>query len=149
MRLWAAMACGAMASANSDAGDVHRNDDDDLGEIPFLLDIQANLLADLQTRVIVPLIRAGSFGRRAVRLHPPFTIDGQDLVMASLWYESRTLGSAVASLQGERDVVFSAIDFFGGVGMSLSLKRSGLDIANAGRSSTLRASVPSISNIPF
>jgi hypothetical protein len=50
--------------------DVHRNTDDDSGEIPFLLDIQANLLGDLQTRVVVPLIRTGSFGRRAARFHP-------------------------------------------------------------------------------
>lgn len=38
--------------------DVHQNADDASGEIPYLLDIQANLLSDLQTRVVVPLIRA-------------------------------------------------------------------------------------------
>jgi toxin CcdB len=93
--------------------DVHRNADDDSGQIPFLLDIQANLLADLQTRVVVPLIRAGSFGRRARRLHPQFTIDGQDVVMAThlvAAVRKQTLGDAVASLQDERDIVLNAID---------------------------------------
>lgn len=93
--------------------DVHRNNDDASGEIPFLLDIQANLLADLQTRVVVPLIRAGAFGRRATRLHPLFAIDGQDVVMAThlvAAVRKQTLGAAVASLQAERDIVLNAID---------------------------------------
>jgi toxin CcdB len=93
--------------------DVHRNADDVSGEIPYLLDIQANLLSDLQTRVVVPLIRASSFGRRAMRLHPQFTMNGQDVVMAThLVAAVRTLalGDAVASLRDERDIVFSAID---------------------------------------
>ena len=93
--------------------DVHRNADDDSGQIPYLLDVQANLLADLQTRVVVPLIRVDSFGRRATRLHPQFTIDGQDVVMAThliAAVRKQVLGDAVTSLQGERDVVISAID---------------------------------------
>jgi toxin CcdB len=79
----------------------------------FLLDIQANLLADLQTRVVVPLIRIRSFGRRATRLHPQFTIDGQDVVMAThlvAAVRQQALGSAVASLHTERDIVLNAID---------------------------------------
>jgi toxin CcdB len=93
--------------------DVHRNTDDASGEIPFLLDIQANLLGDLQTRVVVPLIRAGSFGRRATRLHPRFTIDGQDVVMAThlvAAVRKQGLGGVVASLRNERDIVLNAID---------------------------------------
>jgi toxin CcdB len=93
--------------------DVHRHADDASGEMPYLLDIQANLLAGLPTRVVVPLIRAGSFGRRATRLHPQFTIDGQDVVMAThlvAAVRKQTLGDVVASLQDERDIVLSAID---------------------------------------
>jgi toxin CcdB len=93
--------------------DVHRNPDDHSGEIPYLLDIQANLLSDLQTRVVVPLIRARSFGRKAARLHPEFTIDGQHVVMATHLMAAvsrQTLGSAVASLGEQRDIVLNAID---------------------------------------
>jgi toxin CcdB len=95
--------------------EVYRNVDDSSGEIPYLLDIQANLLADLHTRVVVPLVKARSFGRRAMRLHPEFTIDGQDVVMAThlvAAVRKQTLGSAVASLQDKRDVVLNAIDVF-------------------------------------
>jgi hypothetical protein len=35
--------------------DAYRNQDDATGEIPYLLDIQSNLLSDLATRVVVPL----------------------------------------------------------------------------------------------
>jgi toxin CcdB len=93
--------------------DVHQNFADDSGQIPYVLDTQANLLADLQTRVVVPLIRASSFGRRATRLHPLFSINGQDVVMATHLVAAvgkQTLGDAVASLRDERDVVLGAID---------------------------------------
>jgi toxin CcdB len=93
--------------------DVDRNADDASDAIPFLLDIQANLLADLQTRVVVPLILAVSFGRRAGHLHPQFAIDGQDVVMAThlvAAVRKETSGNAVASLQSEQDVVLNAID---------------------------------------
>ncbi len=93
--------------------DVHENADDLSGEIPYLLDIQADLLADLQTRVVVPLIRLRSFGRRAERLHPQFTINGLDVVMAThlvAAVRKQALGDTVASLQDERDSVLNAID---------------------------------------
>jgi toxin CcdB len=93
--------------------DVHQNPDDQTGEIPYLLDIQPNLLADLQTRVAVPLVRAASFGRRATRLHPQFRIDGQDVVMAThlvAAVRKQTLGDVVTSLRAESDVVLNATD---------------------------------------
>jgi len=93
--------------------DVHQNFADDSGQIPYVLDIQANLLADLQTRVVVPLIRAGSFGRRATRLHPLFSINGEDVVMAThlvAAVRKQTLGDAIASLRDERDVMLGAIN---------------------------------------
>jgi toxin CcdB len=93
--------------------DVHRNADDDSGQIPYLLDVQANLLADLQTRVVVPLIRVDAFGRRATRLHPRFTIDGQDVVMAThliAAVRKQALGDAITSLQDKRDDMINAID---------------------------------------
>jgi toxin CcdB len=93
--------------------DVHRNLQDESGEVPYLLDIQANLLADLQTRVVVPLIRANSFGRKATRLHPEFTIDGEVVVMAThllAAVRKQSLGNTVGTLSGERATVISAID---------------------------------------
>jgi toxin CcdB len=92
---------------------VYRNQDDATGEIPYLLDIQSNLLSDLATRVVVPLVRAGAFGRPASRLHPTFLLDGEQVVMAThllAAIRARSLGEAVASLDDHRDAVTSAID---------------------------------------
>jgi toxin CcdB len=93
--------------------DVHLNVEDDTGQIPYLLDIQANLLSDLQTRVVVPLVRAGAFGRRAARLHPQFRVKGDNVVMATHLLAAvrrHSLGSVETSLVDERDVIVSAID---------------------------------------
>jgi toxin CcdB len=93
--------------------DVHLNVDDESGEIPYLLDVQANLLSDLETRVVVPLILADAFGRRATRLHPLFTIEGHRVVMATHLIAAirrQTLGPAVTSLLDHSDTVISAID---------------------------------------
>lgn len=93
--------------------DAYRNQDDATGEIPYLLDIRSNLLSDLATRVVVPLIRADAFGRPASRLHPTFTLDGERLVMAThllAAVRARSLGEAVVSLDDHRDAIINAID---------------------------------------
>jgi toxin CcdB len=93
--------------------DVHLNVDDRSGEIPYLLDVQANLLSDLETRVVVPLIRLDAFGRRATRLHPLFTVEGHGVVMATHLIAAvrrQSLGGVVASLLDQSDTVISAID---------------------------------------
>ena len=94
-------------------GDVTLNPDDAGGQIPYLLDVQADLLSDLATRVVVPLVRAASFGRRASRLHPAFTIAGQDVVMAThliAAVRQNSVGARIASLRDQRDVIIAAID---------------------------------------
>jgi toxin CcdB len=93
--------------------DVYRNANDESGEIPFLLDVQADLLSELLTRVVVPLVRSNAFGRRATRLHPQFAIGEEDVVMATHLIAAvrrQTLGNSVDSLRSQRDVVISAID---------------------------------------
>ena len=93
--------------------EVHRNSGDEGGAIPFLIDVQADLLSDLDTRVVVPLVRRAAFGRPASRLHPIFSIHGEQLVMVThLMAAVRrgSLGTVVASLNDKRDVIVSAID---------------------------------------
>jgi toxin CcdB len=92
---------------------VHLNRDDETGNIPFLMDVQADLLSDLETRVVVPLVRETAFGRRATRLHPLFTVEGQQVVMATHLLAAvrrGTLGSPLASLLDQRDIIIAAID---------------------------------------
>jgi toxin CcdB len=93
--------------------DVHRNVGEDAGPIPYLLNVQADLLSSLETRVVIPLVRKNAFGRTARRLHPVFTVEGEELVLAThliAAVRSRSLGPTVASLADQRDVVISAVD---------------------------------------
>jgi toxin CcdB len=94
-------------------GDVHRNTGPSREHTPFLLDVQTDLLDGLDTRLVVPLVLASAFGRRAARLHPAFVVDGREVVMAThLMAAIRRagLGEVVASLAGRRDEVLGAID---------------------------------------
>ena len=62
---------------------VYKNPGDSQSYAPYLLDVQADMLNSLETRVMVPLVRIAEFGRRAGRLHPMFTVCGEEFVMAT------------------------------------------------------------------
>ncbi len=51
------------------------------GLYPFLLDIQADLLGSLATRVVVPLIPLKKYGKPITRLHPTAMIAGVEYVL--------------------------------------------------------------------
>jgi len=82
--------------------------------IPYLLDVQVDFLDTLGTRVVIPLIRAASFGKTAKHLNPQFVI-GQDIVIMSTaelaGVSVRLLGNKVCSLKGQRDEIVAALDF--------------------------------------
>jgi toxin CcdB len=93
--------------------DVHANAGDSRSHTPFLVNIQADLLDHLETRVVVPLIRAERFGRRAEQLHPMFEINQTELVLAThLLAAVRTkgLGPVADNLNRRRDDILAAVD---------------------------------------
>jgi toxin CcdB len=93
--------------------EVHVNSGDSKGYAPFLLDVQADLLSELETRAVVPLVEAACFGRPASRLHPRFTIDARPVVMATHLLAAvrrGVLGARVASLADQRDAIIAAVD---------------------------------------
>ena len=47
----------------------------------YLLDVQANLLEDLATRIVVPLVPQPNAPRALKRLNPVFAIGGKQFVM--------------------------------------------------------------------
>ena len=81
--------------------------------IPYLLDVQADLLDSLTTRVVVPLLRAEIMGLSASKLNPKFTINNTVVVMSSAELAGvsiRTLGEKVASLKAQRNEIIAALD---------------------------------------
>ena len=94
--------------------DVYLNPNKDTRDfIPFLLDIQAELLDTLTTRVIVPLVVAEEMSLAAKHLNPQFKIKGVSVVMSTAelaGVPSRALGDKVTSLKNKRDEIIAALD---------------------------------------
>jgi toxin CcdB len=82
-------------------------------EIPYLLDVQADLLDSLATRVVVPLVLAEEMGLAAKHLNPQFKIKGATVIMSTAelaGVSTRSLGDKVASLKNKRDEIIAALD---------------------------------------
>ena len=82
--------------------------------VPLLLDVQADLLEDLATRVVVPLMPASPRKPTAVkRLMPVVTVDGQRYVLVTpqiAGINRKALGAAVGDLAANRAEIVAALD---------------------------------------
>ena len=84
------------------------------GDIPFLLDVQSELLSLLGTRVVVPLYRKEAAGSQVMtRLTPVLSFQGHELVamvpeLAGIPH--RRLGPALGDLAGASAELLQAID---------------------------------------
>ena len=101
--------------------DVYRNHNAvSKKRFPFLLDVQAGLLEDLDTRVVVPLAAKELFaGKILTHLMPVFKVKGKDHVAVTpqmAVIAKRELGSCVGNLAEARHEIIAALDFlFAGV----------------------------------
>ena len=80
-------------------------------EIPFLLDIQNDILKNLSTRVVVPLVLNM---KPAKILNPQFKINDLTVTMSSAELAGISvehLSSTVCSIKDKRDEIISAVDF--------------------------------------
>ncbi len=99
--------------------DVYRNNNAATQEqIPYLLDVQTDLIDIVHTRVVVPLEVCGSFAT-AARLNPVFDIEGVKVAMSTpelAGVHQRSLGEFVCSLPEERQAIMGALDLlFSGI----------------------------------
>ncbi|MEO8203821.1 MAG: CcdB family protein [Betaproteobacteria bacterium] len=82
--------------------------------VPYLVELQADLLADLDTRLVAPLVPAARFGPPASRLNPVLRIGSRNFVMdtaLTAGIPAAQLGERVASM-GERSAeLLGALDF--------------------------------------
>jgi toxin CcdB len=79
----------------------------------LLLDCQADLLAHLSTRLVVPLIPLAQAPKPAARLNPVFRVAGADLVMVTQYaaaVELQELGDVVGSLAAHDHEIVGALD---------------------------------------
>ena len=93
---------------------VHRNADPDSARwAPYLLTLQSDLLADLATVVVAPLIREEDFGKPADILNPVFSVEEQRVVLSAAelaGISRQDLGVEVSSLAESREAIVAALD---------------------------------------
>lgn len=95
--------------------DVYENPNTETNqEIPYLLDVQADLLDTLATRVVVPLITASATGKAIRHLNPEFTVNETEVVMSTAELAGisiQTMGKKVGTLKDNRQEIIGALDF--------------------------------------
>lgn len=88
--------------------DVHRD-----GRGRLLLNVQSDLLPEMGTRLVVPLLRPEELPAPLKRLHPMVRFGGTDLILATHLMAAvplRSLGRPLESLDNQYDTIKSAID---------------------------------------
>ena len=82
--------------------------------VPYLLDVQSDLLAPLATRVVIPLLPVESSTQPIEKLNPVIEHDGLKLMLSTAEMAGvplSALGERTASLAGDRDQIIAAVDF--------------------------------------
>jgi len=95
--------------------DIYRNANPATrARIPYLLDVQTDLLEPLATRIVVPLCRPEVLGGKpAEGLNPAFEVDGRKVLMLTpelAGVSRKALGERVSNLAHERSSIIAALD---------------------------------------
>lgn len=80
----------------------------------IVLDVQSNLLDDLHTRVVVPLVPKSEVKHAVDRLNPRFEIDDVVYIMMTEFIAAvpaAELGATIANLSAHGDEITAATDF--------------------------------------
>jgi toxin CcdB len=90
--------------------DVYR-----IANVPgYFLDVQADFLSYLESRVVIPLTMMDASPMPAKRLNPCFEVEGEEVVLMTqlvVAVPKVSLRSAIANLAEFRDEIVGAIDF--------------------------------------
>lgn len=84
-------------------------------EIPFLVDVQSDLLSELKTRLVIPLVPLSNLKPRPLaKLAPEMAIEGTALILMTpllAGVSVKELGEPVENLLDQRPKILAAIDF--------------------------------------
>jgi toxin CcdB len=81
---------------------------------PLLVDVQADLLDELETRVVIPLTKAPALSRKPIsRLTPSVEVDGENYLMITpqlAGIARSELGAVVGNIAEQRVIIIGALD---------------------------------------
>lgn len=94
--------------------DVYVNSNQETSDLfPFLLDVQAEILDNLPTRVVVPLLTRSAISKPIPVLNPVFEIQQTEVIMSTpqlVGVNSSMLGTKICSVKEKRDLIIAALD---------------------------------------
>lgn len=82
-------------------------------DLPYLIDIQSDLLSGLTTRLVVPCAWAGAAGRLPSRMSPSLEVEGRTVFLVPQEagaVSASALKGALASVRNESHRIVDAID---------------------------------------
>lgn len=82
--------------------------------VPYLLDIQADLMSMLSTRLVIPLVLATKIKIPIKNINLEFEIENTQVILSTAemaGISTKLLGKKVTSLQHHRNEIIAAIDF--------------------------------------
>lgn len=91
--------------------DIYKNIGKNQEQVPYLLDIQNDILRDLNTRVVIPLGHNKPYNDN---VNPKFIINNQELTMMTTKIATIPLsavGDKITNLEDQRAKILNAIDF--------------------------------------
>lgn len=95
--------------------DVYANPSRSRGAYPYLVDIQHDLIAELDTRLVIPLVGRGAMDRESLRgLTPELLFRGQTWLLFTPQLSAislRLLDEPIGSLVRYREKILGALDF--------------------------------------
>jgi toxin CcdB len=83
------------------------------GAAGYIVDVQSDFLAEMKTRMVIPLLPEERHGRLLKDLHPVFEIGGERLVLVThelASIQKRQLKHPVTTLAQHRDEITHALD---------------------------------------
>lgn len=94
---------------------VHRNNNPKSKvSIPYLLDVQSDLLAELNTRLVIPLYLRKSLPFKPItRLMPEFIIENKKTILMTpqlAGISIKSLGDEIINISAHREEIIAALD---------------------------------------
>lgn len=93
---------------------IYRNKSASKDRVPYLLDVQSNLLSDLGTRIVIPLYGIKYAKNMAMTtLTPEFEVEGKKFILMTpqmAGISVKDIGAEVVSAESRRYDILAAID---------------------------------------
>ena len=94
--------------------ELFRNRSNSKKEFEFLLNVQSNLLQDLTSRLVIPVIKKNLLNSSVKILNPEITIEDTQYILLTQQMAAvpkEILGESIKSVSINRTEILSAIDF--------------------------------------